>query len=179
MTFRRGWLLSNFAIPFLLILALYFVLGDIVSKPNQLPGTDTYWHVTLIDEAYDRFKGDGQDGPISESINAGLPYLYDTDGTYPQFVYVTSLFVSLLTGNAGVTFGLMMFLASAVAQLSFYFGFRSRFGHVGAAIGAIAYAYAPFTLTNIAPQVSIDFVVVDSVYNRAWNQSLGTESCWI
>jgi xanthosine utilization system XapX-like protein len=132
--------------------ALYFVLGDIVGKPYNLPGTDTYWHVTLIDEAYERLKAGEPIGPIAESINAGHAYLYDTDTTYPQFVYITSIFLSLFTGDAGTTYGVMMFLASAVAQLSFYFGFRSRFGHGGAAIGAIAFAYAPFTLTNFVPQ---------------------------
>jgi hypothetical protein len=151
-SFRGKWLLSNLAIPFLLLFALYFVLGDIVGKPYNLPGTDTYWHVTLIDEAHDRLMAGEPLGPISETINGGVPYLYDTDTTYPQFVYLFSIVVSVFTGNAGITFGLMMFMASAVAQLSFYFGFRSRFGHVGAAIGALAFAYAPFTLTNISPQ---------------------------
>jgi hypothetical protein len=151
-SFRGKWLLSNLAIPFLLLFALYFVLGDIVGKPHNLPGTDTYWHVALVDEAHDRFAAGDPIGPIAESINAGHPYLYDTDTNYPQFVYLASLVVSVFTGDAGTTFGVMMFLASAVAQLSFYFGFRSRFGHVGAAIGAIGFAYAPFTLTNIVPQ---------------------------
>ncbi|WFG34848.1 hypothetical protein GKN94_03825 [Candidatus Lucifugimonas marina] len=152
MKFRREWLLSNLAIPFLLLLILFFVLGDIVGKPNRLPGTDSYWHVTLIDEAYDRFTAGESIGPIAESINAGYPFIFDTDSSYPQFAYMTSLIVSILTGNAGITFGLMMFMASAISQLTFYFGFRSRFGHIGTAIGAIAFAYAPFTLTNIAPQ---------------------------
>ncbi|MDG0868197.1 hypothetical protein, partial [Candidatus Lucifugimonas marina] len=125
MKFRREWLLSNLAIPFLLLLILFFVLGDIVGKPNRLPGTDSYWHVTLIDEAYDRFTAGESIGPIAESINAGYPFIFDTDSSYPQFAYMTSLIVSILTGNAGITFGLMMFMASAISQLTFYFGFRS------------------------------------------------------
>ncbi|MDG0868200.1 hypothetical protein, partial [Candidatus Lucifugimonas marina] len=124
MKFRREWVLRNLAIPFLLLFILFFVLGDIVGKPNNLPGTDTYWHVTLIDEAHDRLIAGEPIGPISESINGGITYLYDTDTTYPQFTYLVSLLISIFTGNAGITFGLMMFLASAVAQLSFYFGFR-------------------------------------------------------
>jgi xanthosine utilization system XapX-like protein len=151
-SFRGNWLLSNLAIPLLLLFALYFVLGDVVGKPYNLPGTDTYWHVTLIDEAHDRLMAGEPVGPIAESVNAGLAYLYDADSVYPEFAYLFSIVVSIFTGNAGITFGLMMFMASAVAQLSFYFGFRSRFGHLGAAIGALAFAYAPFTLTNFVPQ---------------------------
>jgi xanthosine utilization system XapX-like protein len=151
-SFNGKWLLSNLAIPFLLMFALYFVLGDIVGKPYNLPGTDTYWHVTLIDEASDRLLAGEPIGSISESINGGIPYLYDTDSSYPQFAYIISILISIFTGDAGTTYGLLMFMASAVAQLSFYFGFRSRFGYVGAAIGGVAFAYAPFTLTNIVPQ---------------------------
>ena len=69
----------------LLVLGLTCVMGDVLLDPGNLPGTDTYWHVTLIDEATDRLKSGQPIGPISESINAGHSYLYDTGSTYPNF----------------------------------------------------------------------------------------------
>lgn len=150
--FPRKWLLSNIAIPLVILVVTWMVLGDLMRNPDHLPGTDTYWHVTLIDEAIDRFKAGEPIGPISESINAGQPYLYDTDTTYPQFAYWVSIITGVLAGGAGTAYGFLLFAASLTAQLTFYFGFRSRFGQVGSVIGAMAFAYAPYTMTSVAPQ---------------------------
>lgn len=151
-TMTRQQFLSNTGLPILLLILAWITVGDLATNPNHLPGIDTYWHVTLIDEGADRIRDGEPLVPISETINAGTRYLFDTDGTYPQFVYWVSIFVALITGNAGTAYGLLMFAAIAVAQLSFYFGFRSRVGNPGALVGAIAFAYAPFTLTAVAPE---------------------------
>jgi hypothetical protein len=151
-TLDSNWLLSNVVIPIALILVAWLVIGDLARDPDSLPGIDTYWHVTLIDEAMDRVRSGEPVGPISETINAGRPYLYDTGTSYPQFVYWVSLPVALITGSAAVAYGLLMVTAIAVAQLSFYFGFRSRLGIIAAVVGAAAFAYAPFSLTAVAPE---------------------------
>ena len=62
-----------------LTLVLTFVMGDVLLDPHNLPGTDTYWHVSLIDEAIDRFQAGQPIGPIAELVDAGRSYLYDTD----------------------------------------------------------------------------------------------------
>jgi len=95
-------------------------MGDLVRNYSDLPGTDTYWHVTLADEAFDRFTAGQPIGPISESINAGTPYLYDTGGTYPQFTYWALLAVSVVVDSTPRAFAIMMFIAMALAQLSFF-----------------------------------------------------------
>ncbi|MBN4064767.1 hypothetical protein JYU04_03420 [Dehalococcoides mccartyi] len=126
--------------------------GDLVTTTDRLPGTDTYFHVTLIDEAVDRFNANQPIGPIAETMNGGRAYLYDTDTTYPQFTYLVSLLVGIIVGSAGKAVGLLILMTVVISQLSFYFGFKPRFGIVGALVGALAFSFAPFTLTNIDPQ---------------------------
>jgi len=70
---------------------LWFVMGDVLRSPEDLPGTDTYWHLTLIDDAFDRVQNGQPIGPVSESINAGYPFIYDTDLTYPTHSSLTGL----------------------------------------------------------------------------------------
>ena len=135
-----------------LLLLLWHMMGDMVRDPENLAGTDTYWHVTLADEALDRFRSGQPIGPVSETINAGTPYLYDTGATYPQFTYWSLVGASLVFGSTTLAFAVMMFAAMSVAQLSFFFGFRNRFGIIAAALGAIAFGYGPFLLTNVGLQ---------------------------
>ena len=143
---------SNVAIPFFLVLLAWLVVGDIIGEPSRLPGIDTYWHVTLIDEGADRLSAGQPIGPIAETINAGRSYMYDTNSAYPQFVYWLAVPLAVLLGDPGRAYGFMMFMALAMAQLSFYFGFRRRVGIPGAVFGAIAFAFAPYTLTAISVQ---------------------------
>jgi len=135
-----------------MFIGLWFTVGDLMANPDNIPGFDTYWHITLIDEASDRLLAGEAIGPISESLNAGRPYLYDTDATYPQFAYWVTALVGAFVSNSGMAYALVLFAALLVAQLSFYFGFRSSFGILAALIGAVAYGYAPFVMTNVAPQ---------------------------
>jgi hypothetical protein len=146
------WIMTNVVIPVVMLTILSIAIGDLIINPDHLPGTDTYFHVALIDEAQDRFRAGEPIGPVAEAIDGGRPYLYDTDNTYPQFSYVLSLIFGLVTRSAGATYGLMLFAGLAVAQLTFYFGFRSRFGIAGSLIGALAFVYSPYTLTSIDPQ---------------------------
>ncbi|NQW21511.1 MAG: hypothetical protein HQ477_12465 [Chloroflexi bacterium] len=147
---KRLWLAV--IIPLGMILLAWVTVGDLATHPDNIPGIDTYWHITLIDEATDRFLAGEPMGPISETINAGLPYLYDTGSVYPEFVYWVSILVALASGGAGAAYGLLMFGAIAIAQMAFYYGFRSRLGSPGALIGSFAFAYAPFSLTAVAPE---------------------------
>jgi hypothetical protein len=139
-------------IAVLLTYALWSTMGDLVRNYSDLPGTDTYWHVTLAGEAFDRFTAGQPIGPISESINAGTSYLYDTGGTYPQFTYWALLAVSVVVDSTPRAFAIMMFVAMALAQLSFFFGFKNRYGVTAAAFGAVVFGYAPFLLTNVGVQ---------------------------
>jgi len=146
------WVVSNVIVPVGLLFAAWYAVGDLMSNPLNLPGFDTYWHVTFIDEGMSRFRANQPIGPIAESISGGSQYLYDTNSSYPQFAYWVSIVVGLVVGNAGTAFAFMIFAAVAIAQLSFYIGFRSRFGIFATVIGSLAYGYAPFFLTTIAPQ---------------------------
>lgn len=136
----------------LLTLVLFWVMSDVLFKPNIVPGTDSYWHIALIDEAFDRFSTGQPIGPISETVNGGRPYLYGTGTTYPQFSYWVGLGTSIVFGSAEFAFTAMMFGALLVAQLSFLFGFKDRIGLVPAIFGAVSFGYAPFLLTNVLPQ---------------------------
>ena len=143
---------ANILVTCLIFAVLFAVMGDVIRDPDNVPGTDSYWHITLIDEAYDRFSAGQPIGPIAETINLGIPYLYGTGSTYPQFAYWVSVLVATVVGSAERAFTLLMFLSILSAQLTFFFGFRKRLGTVGAAFGALAFGYAPFLMTNVLPQ---------------------------
>jgi hypothetical protein len=151
------------AVILLIVLSTWYVMGDVVRDPSNLAGTDTYWHTTLIDEAVDRINRGDSVGPISESINAGTPYLYDTGSVYPEFSYWTAIVLALVVGSSSLAFAILMFSAVLLSQLTFFIGFKSRFGSVGAAIGAIAYGYAPFFLTNVGVQGRLPAVLAVSL----------------
>jgi hypothetical protein len=161
-SYARGEWIAVIA-AFGLISLLWYVMGDVVRDSNNLAGTDTYWHTTLIDEAVDRFNRGDSVGPISESINAGTPYLYDTGSVYPEFSYWTAIVLALVVGSSSLAFAILMFSAVLLSQLTFYFGFRSRFGSMGAAVGAIAYGYGPFFLTNVGVQGRLPAVLAVSL----------------
>ncbi len=143
---------KSILVVLLLSLSLVWMMGDVILDPANIPGTDTYFHITLIDEARDRILAGQPIGPISESINGGRAYLYGTDSTYPQFGYWVAVIVALAVGSSELSFTLLMFAALLTAQLTFFLGFKSRFGVVPAAYGAVAFGYAPFLMTNVLPQ---------------------------
>ena len=155
--------LPGFIVAVVLVILLWQVMGDVVREYQNLPGTDTYWHTTLIDEASDRLKNGQPIGPISESINVGIPYLYDTGSTYPQAAYWVGIAVTVMVGSSQLAFASLMFGAVLVAQLSFFFGFKRRFGVVAATIGALAFGYSPFLLTNVGTQGRLPAVLAASL----------------
>ena len=133
-------------------IVLAAVMGDVILNSDALPGTDTYFHLTLIDEAVERLKTGQPAGPIAESINGGRPYLYDTGTTYPYFSYWVSIGVSFIVGNVSLAYALLVSVALLGAQLSFFFAFKRQLGTVAATVGAVTFGYAPFLLTNVMPQ---------------------------
>jgi hypothetical protein len=160
--FGRSELLT-LGMAFFLALTLWYVMGDTVRDHGNLAGTDTYWHVTLVDEALQRYENGESAGPISESINAGTPYLFDTGASYPQFSYWTAVVLGTVVGSSTLSYALLMFGSMLFAQLTFLFGFKQRFGVIPAAIGAFAFGYSPFLITNVGIQGRLPAVLAVSL----------------
>ena len=91
-----------------MMLVLWSELGDLVTVSEHLPGFDTYYHVAIVDEAIDRVRAGYPVGPLAESINGGVEYLYDTETKYPQFAYMVSVVIGSVVGSASKTYGLLM-----------------------------------------------------------------------
>ena len=114
-----GSKLLGVVVALILTYVLWNVMGDVVLDYEDLPGTDTYWHTTLIDEAADRVLDGNPVGPIAETINGGYPYLYGTDTVYPQFAYWVGTGIALVVESASLSFAILILAALLVSQLTF------------------------------------------------------------